>query len=400
MVGALAGVLPDSAVVAPDADRWASLGAMPEAVVSPASVEQVATLMAWASAESVGVVPAGSGRRLGARTMRDRFVVVTTDRLTGVEIYEPADVTFTAKAGTRLADIDAELRPHRQWLPFDPPNRQDRDRTLAGLVAAGVSGPLSMGYGALRNHVLGMTVVTGDGRVLRLGGRVVKNVAGFDLLKPVVGSRGTLGVITSVCMRAFPVPACDRCLVVRGGDHRDPVSLAMAVATAPMVPVSCVVRWDPDREGDGAELTVRLHGAQATVDEDQRVLEEHVGVTFEVAASVPERERPADVVLTVSVLPSRLPDALRVVGREGVAFATIDTHAGRLRVGMRDFDPGAVVAMRDAIEDLGGGLSVEQGPPGVDMVGLDSRASADVAELEAGITGVFDPLGVLWGQRD
>ena len=201
--GALAGVLSGDAFAAPANDeRWATLGGVPEAIVSPESTGEVSSVMSWASAEGVGVVPAGSGRRLGPRTLSGRFIVLTTDRITGIEIYEPADVTFTARAGTPVRAVDRELRVNGQWLPFDPPDILDR--TLGGVVASGESGPLWMGYGEMRNHVLGMTVVTGDGRVLALGGRVVKNVAGFDLLKPMVGCVGRLAVITSVCMRAFP----------------------------------------------------------------------------------------------------------------------------------------------------------------------------------------------------
>src|SRR5680860_1056589 len=105
--------------------------------------------------------------------------MLSTARMSGVEIYEPADLTLTAGAGTPLRELAEALAPHDQWLPFDPPDADGR--TLGGLVAAGLSGPLAAGYGPLRNHVLGATVVCGDGRVLRLGGRVVKNVAGFDL---------------------------------------------------------------------------------------------------------------------------------------------------------------------------------------------------------------------------
>ena len=195
---ALTDVLPSEALADDGApEPWPQLGSAPEAMVRPESTEEVAAVLAWASEQRVGVVPIGSGSRLEVRRMEGRFVVLSTSRLTGVDIYEPADLTFTAKAGTRLDGLNEELRAHAQWIPFDPP--RVLDRTLGGLVAMGESGPLAMGYGELRNHVLGMTVVCGDGRTLRLGGRVVKNVAGFDLLKPMVGSRGRLAVITSVC---------------------------------------------------------------------------------------------------------------------------------------------------------------------------------------------------------
>ena len=159
--------------------------------------------------------------------------MISTARLNGIEIYEPADLTLTARSGTSLVDIAAELRSHSQWLPFDPPRLLDR--TLGGFVATGQSGPLWMGYGELRNHVLGMTIVSGDGRLLKLGGRVMKNVAGFDLLKPIVGSHGRFGVITSVSIRAFPVPAVERVLVLRA----DSVS-AVSYTHLPLPPIYSV----------------------------------------------------------------------------------------------------------------------------------------------------------------
>jgi len=146
---------------------------------SDISTEEVADTLRWAAANDIGVLPVGSAARTAPPRRDGRFVVLSTDRLTGMEIYEPADVTLTAKGGTPLEEISDALRAHRQWLPFDPPGAAGR--TLAGLVATGESGPVATGYGELRNHVLGATVVCGDGRVLRLGGRVVKDrLLGLD----------------------------------------------------------------------------------------------------------------------------------------------------------------------------------------------------------------------------
>jgi glycolate oxidase FAD binding subunit len=165
--------------------EWARPGARPETVIRPTSAAEVAAVLRWADSEGVGVLPIGEGDRV-APVASGRFVALSTERLSGIEIYEPADLTFTAGAGTAISTIVEALSPHDQWMPFDPPDVSRR--SLGGLVALGESGPLWAGYGALRNHVLGMTIATGDGRVLRLGGRVVKNVAGFDLLKPMVAS--------------------------------------------------------------------------------------------------------------------------------------------------------------------------------------------------------------------
>ena len=116
---------------------WQRLGIEPEAIVHPESVEEVSAALRWAGASGVRIIAVGSGCHLPALWQEGRFVVLSTTRLTGIEIYEPADLTLTARSGTSLADIDAELRTHRQWLPFDPPHVLDR--TLGGFVATGQS---------------------------------------------------------------------------------------------------------------------------------------------------------------------------------------------------------------------------------------------------------------------
>jgi glycolate oxidase FAD binding subunit len=340
-------------------------------------------------------VPAGSGRRLGPRTVDGPFVVVATERLTGVEIYEPADLTLTAGAGTTLRDIDGQLRPNRQWLPFDPPDVLER--TLAGLVADGDSGPLWMGYGALRNHVLGMTVVTGDARILRLGGRVVKNVAGFDVLKPMIGSRGRLAVITSVCVRAFPLPSVDRTLALRAGHAAELVPAALAVGTAPVLPASSVLCVD-HASGGAAILAVRLHGAEATVSADHATLERHVGRALEVheaAAADVVRGRELEVTgasLVASFLPSRLADTLAAIERSGASSAAVDTYAASARVYFAEVDPASLGALRSEIERLGGVLRLERAARRVGGVFEDRPPSG----LERKLLSVFDPKGVLW----
>jgi FAD/FMN-containing dehydrogenase len=416
-------MLPREAIAVGEADAgWAALGHEPEAVVRPGSADEVASVMAWASAEGVGVVPAGSGRRLRPRTVDGPFVVLTTERLFGIEIYEPADLTLTAGAGTTVRDIDERLRPNRQWLPFDPPDVLDR--TLGGLVAMGDSGPLWTGYGALRNHVLGMTVVTGDARILRLGGRVVKNVAGFDLLKPMVGSRGRLAVITSVCLRAFPLPTVDRALVLRAPRAAELVPAALAVGTAPVLPASSVLHVDypPGGAGaggsSGATLTVRLHGVEATVEADRATLEARVGRAFEVGDAVDAGTRSgvADATggatatgggttatgnaegatLVASFLPSRLADAVAAIERSGARSTVVDTYAASARVDFTETDAGRLDALRSAIEGIGGALRVERAGAGAGDGAAALAGQHSPSGLESRLLDVFDPKGVLW----
>ena len=397
----LADVLPPEALAREaSATSHLSLGREPEAVVHPESTQEVATAVAWASSQGIGILPVASGRRYRARPLDRPYVLLRMDRLSGIEIYEPADLTLTARAGTPLESLGERLLAHRQWLPFDPP--RVGERSLGGLVATGASGPTWMGYGELRNHVLGMTVVTGDGRTLRLGGRVVKNVAGFDMLKPMVGSRGRLAVITSVCVRAFPVPAEDRLLVLTADRAADLCEAARAVGTAPVLPVSSVLAAPARALGAGAALLVRLHGSLPAVEADQRTLERHCRVTFERPAA-PEAVRTEardaafeEPITVVSVLPSRLPEALAAVtdavgaGASGSELVA-DTYAGRIRLTAPSLEGAVASTLRAAVARLGGTLTVE---------GEASIPASDAeAELVAGLERVFDPHGALWPCR-
>ena len=124
-------------------------------------------------------------------------------RLSGVLEYEPGEFTFTALAGTPLASVDSLLAEHGQYLPFDPP-LAERGATLGGTVAAGLSGPGRYRYGGVRDFILGVRFVDGAGALVRGGGKVVKNAAGFDLPKLMVGSLGQLGVLVELTLQSLP----------------------------------------------------------------------------------------------------------------------------------------------------------------------------------------------------
>jgi glycolate oxidase FAD binding subunit len=139
-----------------------------------------------------------SGVPAGAR-------IVDTRGLDGIVEYDPADLTVTVEAGIRCDALDAALAEHGQWLPVDvlSPDRT----TVGGMIAAGLTGPLRRSFGSLRDQLIGIEWVGGEGQLLRSGGRVVKNVAGYDLMKLHVGARGRLGVVTKATFKVWPCPA-------------------------------------------------------------------------------------------------------------------------------------------------------------------------------------------------
>lgn len=157
-------------------------------------------------AKRVTVRGGGSKPALSLRNCRDDALTLDLSALNGVVDYQPDEYTFTARAGTRVADMAALLAEEGQYLPFDPP-LAERGATLGGTVAAGLSGAGRYRYGGIRDFLIGIRFVDGRGQEIRGGGTVVKNAAGFDFPKLFVGSLGRLGILTELTFKVFPQPA-------------------------------------------------------------------------------------------------------------------------------------------------------------------------------------------------
>ena len=163
------------------------------------------------------VIAIGAGTKPRLAQVRDEFSRISMTKLAGIIDYEPSEFTFTALAGTPVKTIVAELSQSGQYLPFDP-LLADAGATLGGTVASGLSGPGRFRFGGLRDFILGVRFVDGDGRLLRLGGRVVKNAAGFDVPKFFVGSAGRFGVLAEITFKVFPRPRESRTLRIEAKD--------------------------------------------------------------------------------------------------------------------------------------------------------------------------------------
>jgi FAD/FMN-containing dehydrogenase len=183
--------------------------------VSPGSIAEVCEVMKLASSEGWTVVPAGGMTWLSAgQPLKQVELVISMQRLNHIVDHEPADLIAVTEAGVTLDNLNRALAQKGQWLPLDPPD--DGRASIGGIVATGLSGAQQFGYGAPRRHVIGMKVVLADGTLIKVGGRVVKNVAGYDLCKLLTGSYGTLGVIVEVNFKLRPVPFETRSMLVSG----------------------------------------------------------------------------------------------------------------------------------------------------------------------------------------
>ena len=170
-------------------------------MIRPASVEEVQS----AVREHLRFLPRGGGTKPALSTPPDGVTPIDLSAISGIVEYEPGEFTFTAKAGTRVADVMRLLDQHGQYLPFDP-LLAERGATLGGMVASGASGPGRYRYGGVRDFLLGVRFVNSEGEVVRGGGKVVKNAAGFDIPKLMVGSLGQLGLLVELSFKVFPRP--------------------------------------------------------------------------------------------------------------------------------------------------------------------------------------------------
>lgn len=184
--------------------------------VAPDSTAGLGRGLALAAAEGWKVRIEGQGSWLQPDAPADLALLTTgLDRITRIAAD---DLVATVEAGVRLGTLSAGLRQAGMWLPWEPPGRPDR--TVGSVIATGTAGPLRHGFGSIRDHVLGCTLVTGDGRVLHPGGAVVKNVAGYDLTRLQVGAFGAFGVITEIHLRLRALPEADRTLLTHGTRDR------------------------------------------------------------------------------------------------------------------------------------------------------------------------------------
>jgi glycolate oxidase FAD binding subunit len=210
-------------------------GRTPEAVVFPGSRDEIGQILSLAGEQGVPVLPWGGGTALGIGSPPTRVgIVLGLRRLDRVLEHEPGDLTATVEVGVTLGTLQAHLARRGQWLSLDPafPDRA----TLGGILASNASGPRRHLYGTCRDLLIGVTVVSAEGTVIRGGGKVVKNVAGYDLPKLFVGSFGTLGVLVEATVRLRPRPDEDRLVVARFERLAEAGAAARAVMGSDLIP--------------------------------------------------------------------------------------------------------------------------------------------------------------------
>jgi glycolate oxidase FAD binding subunit len=211
---------------------------IPSAVAIPASAEQVAEIVRFAALEKLALIPCGARTKLRIGMPPSRYdIALDMTALNQIVHYDPGDLTLSAGAGTPIAKLNATLFEHHQFLPLLVPWYSHS--TVGGTIASGIDSPLRQFYGTARDFLIGAEFVSGSGALTKSGGRVVKNVTGYDLHKLLIGSLGTLAVITRLNFRTFPAPlAGSRGFVASFPNAEGALALRRAIAQSPLTPLT------------------------------------------------------------------------------------------------------------------------------------------------------------------
>src|SRR5437867_4784160 len=240
IVGAKPAYLPD------DSPTFAVDGMNPKAIVEPRTYEEVGAVMRYASQAGLATIASGGRTKPDIGNLPARYdLALSLSRLDQIIEYEPADLTVTCQAGISVPELQRRLRVHGQKVPLD--ERPGKQPSADGMLATNSNGPSRHAFGELRDFTIGMRVVTADGRTTRAGGKVVKNVAGYDLDKLYIGSLGTLAIVVEATFKVLPLPAREEALVARFDELRDAVACGAALARTALRPAALEAH---DLDGD------------------------------------------------------------------------------------------------------------------------------------------------------
>ena len=347
-VAALAGAC---GAVRPGGPADAVFGMVPAAVASPGTVTEAADLLRAAAGYGLAILPRGAGTKLTWGTPPDRCdLVVETNRLDRVIEHAAGDLVVRVQAGLTMTRLAAGLATAGQQLALDVPAGPSGG-TVGGVVAAGAAGPRRLRYGAPRDLLIGITVVLADGTVASAGGKVVKNVAGYDIGKLFAGSHGTLGLITEATFRLHPLPEAAAYVVVPCATAAGALEAVRAAIDSQLAPSAAEI----DRPAPGLPVSVCLlfEGTTDAISERVTRMRDILGDGARAAGAPPEWW--------------------------GRSVAAADATALRIA-----FAPGALPSVLDAVDETAATLS-----PGILRPAI--RGSAGAGVLKAGLTAQTSP---------
>jgi glycolate dehydrogenase FAD-binding subunit len=393
--------------------------------LKPRDAKDVEAAVQWALSEgkALELVGQGSKRAVGRPAQTD--LTLDLSGLSGVTLYEPEELVLSARAGTQLADIEALVASKGQQLAFEPMDYGPilggaaGRGTIGGVLAANLAGPRRIKAGAARDHFLGFSAVSGRGETFKSGGRVVKNVTGYDLCKLIAGSWGTLAAMTEVTIKVLPRPETEATVVIRGLAPAEAVAAMTAamgsacdVSGAAHLPAEVAARLPEVAGAAGAVTALRVEGFAPSVTHRRSSLAallQPFGEVSAVAEPVSRRlwqavrdaapfaasndQRP---LWRISTVPDRGAELGALIAREAPAQMLYDWAGGLIWLALDPSDDAGVAAVRRAVAAIGGHATLVRAPAAVRAaIDVFAPQDASVAALTRRVKESFDPKGVL-----
>jgi glycolate oxidase FAD binding subunit len=379
----------------------------PQMVVEPANEQEVAGVLTVASRADLHVIPRGAGTKMNwGNPARGGEVILSIRRMNRVVEHAFGDMTATVQSGCSFKLLQDTLSAHGQRVALDPlwPDKA----TVGGILATNDSGPLRVRFGSLRDLIIGVTLVLPDGTIAKSGGKVVKNVAGYDLPKLATGSLGTLGIITQAIFRLHPIPRESRTLTFSAPEMKTVTALMLAIQASKLVPTGLQLRMG---QSSLCELDVRFEGTGVGCDSQKGQLLRMASGTTKVSSldsvwnareSIWSGSSPA-VISKFSLLPAELqPFVEQIKSQSAMKAMTWRLVAQAVGVGLLRLEAPQADALAEVLQTLraslersGGSLSILSCPPVVKSK-MDVWGNAgDALSLMRSLKAQFDPLGVL-----
>ena len=393
--------------------------------VAPSDQAELAAIVRQSFADRIAVYAMGGGTSLACGLpARTPGVGLSLQKLNRVIDYPSRDMTITVEAGIRMADLAQTLAAENQWLAVDAP--QASQATLGGVIATNTSGPRRFGQGTIRDYVIGISAVDGRGVAFKAGGRVVKNVAGYDFCKLLVGSYGTLAVITQLTLKTKPRPEASALVACDVRDYAQTDALLAGLVTSQTTPVAVELlvgpAWQQDEglgpiaPGSFARLVVGFEGSKPEVDwMTSQLAAEWPGQDAAEARTVPAEQTAAlwqrliefptandpPLVLKIGVRPSAVCQLMQLLTQID-AGCSIQAHAGsgialaRLTLSPVDASRALISRLQPAVARAGGHVVIwsTRTPEEFTRQAVWGSSGADVAWMRS-VKNQFDPQGLL-----
>lgn len=376
----------------------------------PTSPEEVEEVVAWALATktTLEIVGSGSKRTIGHEVKAGAKLHL--ERLTGILAYEPGELVISAWAGTPMAEIEAILKAEGQYLGFEPPDYSSvlggkGPGTLGGAIATGFAGPRRIAAGSARDHVLGVTGITGRGETFKIGGRVVKNVTGYDLSKLLTGSFGTLAVMIKITLKVLPRAETIRTLQVSDLARDAGLDVLRRSAASPFSVTGAAL---VDERANGASGSfLRLEGREDEIDVRLKALETHLNVDGTVIGDEASRELwqgvrdlPAwagkDIIWRINLRRARAAEVASRIEAEVGGDMFFDWAGARFWLALKAENAKSHEAIRKIVRSAGGKAMLFKAPNHLKSATPVFHPETEaLAALTARVRDAFDPERIL-----